>query len=165
MQSPPGSLTRAVQEQVALDRKEPGLEVPITSAKMPAADGPFETILDEIIGSLVVAEQGPGVPPERRDVGLNETGNLIHRAITLFRGSLEKPRTSAGNSFVTPYRHRRASKIPKFASPLSIAPRPPEPDFSKARGITAQIRLSLWVGVVRAPGSPFQGGSEIRRKS
>jgi hypothetical protein len=53
------------------DRKQPSAQVALAAPQMPTAEGTFEAVLHEIVGGAGIAQQGPRVATQPRDVLLD----------------------------------------------------------------------------------------------
>ncbi len=78
MEAPARVLPHSADEKVALDGEEPGSQIPVRPAQVPAADRTLQAVLDEIVRRIVLAHERPRIAPEGRDVGLEEGRDVVH---------------------------------------------------------------------------------------
>jgi hypothetical protein len=74
-------LAEPIEEKIALDREQPSAHVSAPASQVPAADRARQTILDKIVGGIIVSQESPGVTPECWDVRLEKSGNLVHGSV------------------------------------------------------------------------------------
>ena len=74
-------LPKPGEKEVALDGEQPRPEVAVAPPQGPPGDGPFKRILDEIVGCIPIAQERPGIAPERRDLRLDQRGDLVRHQL------------------------------------------------------------------------------------
>ena len=95
MRAAPLALPPRRDMEVALDGEEPRPEVAIASPQRPSRQRPFERVLHEIVGRVVVAHQRVGIPAQRGDQRLEE-GFRIGHGVTLQEGGAGRIVAGAG---------------------------------------------------------------------
>src|SRR5262249_61690382 len=63
---------------VVQDREQPRAKIGAVLPQMKLAEGPRQTILDEIVRRGDITRQCPGVPPQPRDLGLDALMDIAH---------------------------------------------------------------------------------------
>src|SRR4051812_26252004 len=71
------ALPHHVEKEIPLNGKEPCFQVSVAPSLAPAADGALQGVLDEIVRPLVVAQQGPRITPQGRNLRFEKGSDLI----------------------------------------------------------------------------------------